>query len=243
MDKVRASEADVEIEGTEPYIVGGHTASGFWVDTGRGTTVKGLYAAGDVAGGSPKKYVTGAMAEASIASESIERYLKNSADDPDDEKEVERQFLKLDEELYGYVSEKQSLFGVDDLEEAMQKVMDTYAGGIGSNYQYCEKSLETAKEKISNLEKLLPELYAADMHELMQIYEIRERLVVCKTLIAHMEARKETRWHSFGENQDHPNADDRHWLKYVNTRLENGEINVIFRDLVRRDEYYEHKDR
>ena len=27
------SEQNVEIEGTEPYIVGGHTASGYWVDT------------------------------------------------------------------------------------------------------------------------------------------------------------------------------------------------------------------
>lgn len=52
------SEQNVEIEGTEPYIVGGHTASGYWVDTKRRTTVKGLYAAGDVAGGCPQKYVT-----------------------------------------------------------------------------------------------------------------------------------------------------------------------------------------
>ena len=29
------SEQDVEIQGTEPYIVGGHTASGFWVDEKR----------------------------------------------------------------------------------------------------------------------------------------------------------------------------------------------------------------
>ena len=48
-----ASE-NVEIEGTEPYIVGGHTASGYWVDNGRRTTVKGLFAAGDVAGGCPQ---------------------------------------------------------------------------------------------------------------------------------------------------------------------------------------------
>ena len=27
------SEQNVEIEGTEPYVVGGHTASGYWVDT------------------------------------------------------------------------------------------------------------------------------------------------------------------------------------------------------------------
>ena len=52
------SEENVEIEGTEPYIVGGHTASGYWVDNNRETTIHGLFAAGDVAGGCPKKYVT-----------------------------------------------------------------------------------------------------------------------------------------------------------------------------------------
>ena len=61
------NEQDVEIEGTEPYIVGGHTASGFWVNTNRETTINGLYAAGDVAGGCPQKYVTGALAEGEIA--------------------------------------------------------------------------------------------------------------------------------------------------------------------------------
>ena len=36
------SEQNVEIEGTEPYIVGGHTASGYWVNTERETTIHGL---------------------------------------------------------------------------------------------------------------------------------------------------------------------------------------------------------
>ncbi len=35
------SEQNVEIEGTEPYIVGEHTASGYWVNTNRETTVHG----------------------------------------------------------------------------------------------------------------------------------------------------------------------------------------------------------
>ena len=61
------SEQNVEIEGTEPYIVGGHTASGYWVDTKRETTIRGLFAAGDVAGGCPQKYVTGALVEGEIA--------------------------------------------------------------------------------------------------------------------------------------------------------------------------------
>ena len=65
------SLCNVEIEGTEPYIVGGHTGSGYWIDTSRRTTIAGLYAAGDVAGGAPKKFVTGAMAEGAIAAETM----------------------------------------------------------------------------------------------------------------------------------------------------------------------------
>ena len=72
------SEQNVEIEGTEPYIVGGHTASGYWVDTKRATTVKGLYAAGDVAGGSPQKYVTGALAEGEIAAYAVIDFIKDN---------------------------------------------------------------------------------------------------------------------------------------------------------------------
>ena len=64
---------NVEIEGTEPYIVGGHTASGYWVDTHRETTITNLFAAGDVAGGAPQKYVTGALAEGEIAGDEIVR--------------------------------------------------------------------------------------------------------------------------------------------------------------------------
>ena len=128
------SEQNVEIEGTEPYIVGGHTASGYWVDTKRRTTVKGLYAAGDVAGGCPQKYVTGALAEGEIAA------------------------------------------------------------------------------------------------------------LTARSVIAHLKARKETRWHSFAENLDYPNKDNENFNKYVNSRLKDGEIEIILRDLVEGGRTYEHND-
>ena len=59
--------APVEITGGEPHVVGGHGLSGYWVDERRRTTIDGLWAAGDVAGGVPKKYATGAWAEGVIA--------------------------------------------------------------------------------------------------------------------------------------------------------------------------------
>ena len=74
---VGPGKRDVEIEGTEPYVVGGHTASGYWIGRDRQTTIAGLFAAGDVAGGVPQKYVTGALAEGEIAAEGILHYLKH----------------------------------------------------------------------------------------------------------------------------------------------------------------------
>ena len=73
---------NVEIEGTEPYIVGGHTASGYWVDTHRETTITNLFAAGDVAGGAPQKYVTGALAEGEIAGDDIVRRYQDQGEVP-----------------------------------------------------------------------------------------------------------------------------------------------------------------
>ena len=79
---------NVEIEGTEPYLVGGHTASGYWVDTHRETTITNLFAAGDVAGGAPQKYVTGALAEGEIAGDEIVRRYQEQGETPSVENET-----------------------------------------------------------------------------------------------------------------------------------------------------------
>ena len=70
------AEEPIEIQGTEPYIVGGHTQSGYWIDVNRQTTIDGLFAAGDVAGGAPYKFVSGCWAEGAIAAESAAEYIR-----------------------------------------------------------------------------------------------------------------------------------------------------------------------
>lgn len=235
------SEQNVEIEGTEPYIVGGHTASGYWVDTNRQTTIKGLYAAGDVAGGCPQKYVTGALVEGEIAALDMIRQIENDTDVILPDEEADRLLEEKASEYDAILKEKQTVFTTEQLEEAMQKVMDTYAGGIGAHYQFNEKQLLLADEKILQLMKLSENLNADDYHELMFVYELRERLTVCRTLIAHLKARKETRWHSFAENLDYPEKSDE-WLKYVNTVYKDGEYEVIYRELVKRGDIYEHRN-
>lgn len=230
------SQQNVEIEGTEPYIVGGHTASGYWVDTNRKTTIDGLYAAGDVAGGCPQKYVTGALAEGEIAALSVVDYIKDKNVATIDDKVVNNHI----DEVENFLKDKHCKFTTEQLEEAMQTVMDSYAGGIKTNYRFNEKQLEIADYKIKQLMELSKDLYAEDFQELMYIYELRERLTVCRSVIAHLKARKETRWHSFAENLDYPEKDNEHWNKYVNSILEDGEIKIITRELVEEGTNYEH---
>lgn len=222
---------DVEIEGTEPYIVGGHTASGYWVDTHRQSTVSGLFAAGDVAGGAPQKYVTGALAEGKIAGESALDYVKKVG--------VIQEMCAQEwmQEYQRHFEKSHSMMSWEDVEEAMQKVMDEYAGGIAMGYRYNEARLEVAREKIKNLQAQVENLFAKDMFDLLHIYEVRERLLVCEVLIEHLFARKETRWHIFGENADYPEKDQA-FDGYINSKIVDGKVEIVFRDLV--GGHYEH---
>lgn len=272
------SEENVEIEGTEPYVVGGHTASGYWVDTKRASTIPGLFAAGDAAGGCPQKYVTGALAEGKIAAQSMLEYLDRSfaaqrepahpdgsqsakaclrgetgdAKKPDRDSDAEKRDSDSDvkkrdsdadrvqREYEQYLSHPQGCLDAEQIEEAMQKTMDIYAGGISTDYRFQEKGLLIADRKIRELQELLSALAAKDMDELLRIYELRDRLIVCRTLLAHLYARKETRWRGFAENLDHPQR-SAEWDRYVNSRMENGKIRILYRDLVRGG-VYEHTD-
>lgn len=212
---------NVEICGTEPYIVGGHTAAGYWVDAFRQTTLKNLYAAGDVAGGCPQKYVTGAFAEAEIVAEKIFETLE--------EIEMPAQ-VDFDASEFEKFFENDSAVTIDDLEVAMQTTMDEYAGGLTQNYRFNERQLNLAAKNIERIEKLSEKLHAADMYDLLKIYELRERLTVAKVLIEHLRARRETRWAGFAQNLDYPNRDEALNL-FVNSITTDGKTKIIFREL------------
>ncbi len=121
----------------------------------------------------------------------------------------------------------------------MQSVMDQYAGGIGSDYRFSEDSLRIADEKIEEIQRQTNALAAPDMQELVYILELRERLILSRSVIAHLAARRETRWHSFAENTDYPDISSEMEC-YVNSRIENGNLKILFRPLFGEGETYEH---
>jgi adenylylsulfate reductase, subunit A len=206
--------APVEIAGGEPHVVGGHGLSGFWIDDARRTTLPGLYAAGDVAGGTPKKYASGAWAEAVLAVRAMlaeVTQLPAAAAELSPE-EAEREHARV----YAPVDQPGGV-PPGDFEERLQKVMDEYAGGISVQYGYAEGSLRIARLHLARLEHELGALSASSPYQLMHCHEVIDRVEVAQTLVAHMTHRRETRWHCYQERLDYPQRDDARWMVFVNS--------------------------
>jgi adenylylsulfate reductase subunit A len=220
--------APVEIAGGEPHVIGGHGLSGFWIDAQRRTSLPGLYAAGDVAGGTPKKYASGAWAEAVIAVRDMveeARTLPEAAIDAEDcARERARVYAPV--ESPGGVPAR-------EIEERLQKVMDEYAGGISVQYGYAEGTLRIARLHLQRLQDELSALDATTPYELMHCHEVIDRVDVAQTLVAHMSHRKETRWHCYQERLDFPERDDARFMLFVNSVREGGIDKIIERPVQR----------
>lgn len=238
------NERPIENTGSEPYIVGGHTQSGYWVDRQRRTTLPGLYAAGDVAGGSPKKYVTGCFVEGELAARDAVSHIKDTGLPVLPEEFIVAEFNRVfapfcGEDTVGAAAGAAAggsggvSFTPGELEERLQKIMDEYAGGISAGYELYEEKLLLAREKLGELKKLLPQLKAADLHELMQAHEVIDRVDVARVLVEHLLYRKETRWPCYQSRVDYPDRDDEKWLKFVNSVLDGDTVRIIEREYVK----------
>ena len=218
----------VEISGMEPVIIGGHCQAGYWIDRERRTTIKGLYAAGDVAGGAPKKYVSGAWVEAKIAVRTAIEEIANiellhiSDDEINEEKERILHCMNSGEGV-----------SREELERIFHETMDEYAGGASAHYELTESKLIIARDKLKEIEDKLQFLRAEDKHEVILCLELIDKFDVAKVLIEHLLYRQESRWPVYQTRTDYPERDDTNWLGFVNSiyDLANDRVKIIKRGL------------
>lgn len=220
--------APVEITGSEPHVVGGHGLSGFWIDAQRRTTLPGLWAAGDIAGGSPKKYAPGAWAEGVLAvRDMITDVAQRKLHELDEE-----QVLRERDRVFAPFEDKQGT-APPELEERLQKIMDEYAGGISQQYGYSEGELKIAAIHLKRLEQEFDAITATSFHDLLLAHDVMDRVTVAQSLVAHMLHRKETRWHCYQERLDYPERDDARWSVFVNSVRKGDQIEMIERPVER----------
>jgi len=233
-DGYNPRKRSVEIGGMEPVVIGGHCQAGYWIDGERRTSISSLFAAGDVAGGAPKKYVSGAWVEGKIAAKAAVEEVKGTEllhiNGNEANKEKER--------ILSCMNGRKGI-SPEELERNLQEIMDEYAGGATSHYELTESKLIIARKKLKKLKGKLQLLSAGDKHELVSCLELIDRFDVAKVLIEHLIYRKETRWPVFQTRTDYPEKDDTNWLGFVNSVYDPVEdrVRIIKRALKKENEY------
>ncbi len=229
----------IEIYGSDPYINGGHTQSGFWVDIDRMTTVRGMFAAGETAGGHPNKFVGGCAVEGKISARAAIKYMTNLSLSELDQDQVDRE----KERVFAPLLRGGDFDGVRaiEMEERMQRLMDEYAGGTSQFYRTNEERLDYALKHLNILRDQVKFLKAEDLHDLMLVHEVIDRIEVAEVVVHHLKFRKETRWQGWQTRTDYPDIDPELDC-FVETRrnLESGEIETFTRpyeQLVSGDRY------
>lgn len=224
----------IEIYGSDPYIVGGHTASGYWVDVNRETTLPGLYACGDVAGGTPNKFVGGCAAEGIIAARAAAEYCRTLTN----EIKVNKQEIEAEKERVFKPALRKANVGdgvkPGEMEERLQRLMDEYAGGVHQFFRMNRESLEYALRHLKILKDQTKYLVASDLHELMEAHEVIDRIDVAEVLVHHLLYREETRWSGWQTRTDYPEKDDERFDGFVNSRFDpsTGSVNVFMRPYI-----------
>ncbi|MCL5045249.1 MAG: adenylyl-sulfate reductase subunit alpha [Actinobacteria bacterium] len=249
-NEIDPSREPIEISGTEPYVMGGHCQAGYWIDVDRSTTLPGLFAAGDVAGGYPYKFVSGCWAEGAIAARAAVKYARERRANVSAGREAGRVGLEdatSAEASRIYAPLDRSRAGEDgvaaaEMEERLQKIMDEYAGGVGTFYEMNDARLEVALKKVRQLRCQFQYLLAADFHELMLCHEVIDRVEIAEAVVLHLLHRKETRWPGYQTRLDYPERDDFKWLKFINSKRnpETGDIEIVerpYKQMVSGDRY------
>ncbi len=224
------SKTPIEVQTTEPYVVGGHCQSGYWVDVDRRTTLPGLYAAGDVAGGAPFKFVSGCWAEGMMAARAAGEDVATAPSGLVSEGQIAQAQARA---FAPFTRHGKLRYGLQptELEARLQGIMEQYAGGRVTYYEMNEAMLMIARARLAELPAETENLVADDLHQLMKAHEVIDRVDVAQVLVEHLIYRKETRWPSYQTRMDFPDRDDAHWLTFVNSRRnpQTGEIQMFTR--------------
>jgi adenylylsulfate reductase subunit A len=210
----------------------------FW-GYNRMTTVKGLFAAGDGVGVSSHKFSSGSFTEGRIAAKAAVKFCVENPEMPEvDQAQVEKlkeeillplkhyeahkgyttlgttnkkYALPVEEVNPNYITPKMAIF-------RLNKIMDEYVGGWGSQYNCSAITLNIALDLLKLLKEDLSKLAARNLHELMRCWENVHRTQIAEAHARHKLFREETRWPGYYYRSDFPKMDENKWGKvFVNS--------------------------
>src|ERR1051326_3238128 len=243
-DNIDPAKTPTEVVLTEPYLMGSHASgTGAWVSGpediapkdyfwgyNRMTTVNGLFAAGDGVGGSAHKFSSGSYTEGRRAGKAAVAYAVDQGSTPTiDEEQVEAIKAELWKPFENYDKGRPATT-TDDINphyvfpkmalHRLQKIMDEYGAGLGSQFLTTEHMLEKGLERIGVFRDDLNKLAARDLHDLLRCWEVHDRTWCAEAHLRHMLFRQETRWPGYYYRADYPTLDDENWKVFTTSRYD-----------------------
>jgi succinate dehydrogenase/fumarate reductase flavoprotein subunit len=197
----------VEMHISEIGLCSGHSGSGVWVNERAETTVRGLYAAGDMAC-VPHGYLLGALTFGKIAAENALAYAAEASSSSGLEEQIEAERKRVLAPLARPEGVPHHQF-----EYKLRRMVNDYLQPPKSGNR-----LQAGLEHFLRANDELEEVGATSPHELMRVMEghfIRD----CAEMAARASLfRTESRWGLYHYRQDHPKLDDEHWFTHVNLK-------------------------
>ncbi|RAV15693.1 fumarate reductase/succinate dehydrogenase flavoprotein subunit [Mycolicibacterium sp. GF69] len=199
---------DIEMHISEIGLCSGHSASGVWVDEHARTTVRGLYAAGDLAC-VPHNYMIGAFVYGDLAGEHAASTLDQVAA-PDS---LPRDQLREAHELVYRPLRKPDGPPQPQVEYKLRRFVNDYVAPPKT-----ATKLSIAIETFERMRTEIADMGATTPHELMRAVEV-SFIRDCAEMAARSSlTRTESRWGLYHDRADLPERDDEGWRYHLNLR-------------------------
>jgi len=207
----------VEVGFEEIALCSGHGSTGIKVDTHTATSVKGLYACGDVAC-VPSQYLTGAFVYGEIAGQSAVAYAKQC-----DTKKIDHEAIQNQAEIIFAQKKKTDGIKPNDFELKLRTIITEYLTPPRS-----AEKLKTALKWIKRFRKEDVDLLKVeDWHELSKAVEVRFILDCAEMTARASLKRNETRWGVSDYRSDFSQRDDENWLKFVDLEMDHNSGKMV----------------
>lgn len=198
---------DIEMHISEIGLCSGHSSSGVWVDENAATTVKGLFAAGDLAC-VPHNYMIGAFVFGEIAGTSAAKFALSTSiiELP------QQQILDAYKLIYHPLSNPDGP-PQTQVEYKLRRYVNDYLQPPKT-----ERYMQIGLDTFGRMRSDIASMSANTPHELMRAVEV-SFIRDCAEMAARSSIyRKESRWGLYHHRADYPEQDDKNWFCHVNIR-------------------------